>query len=66
MKQTIAFLILSISAQAGVLRVATYPLRHPVKSQEKVFTVATFPVRHPVKAVKTLAYPVRHPVKTVR
>jgi len=35
-------------AQAGVVHVATYPLRHPVKT---VKTLA-YPLRHPVKTLK--------------
>ena len=42
---------LSISADAGVLKVATFPVRHFVKTAKTVFRVATFPVRHPVKTV---------------
>jgi len=52
MKTLIVILALSVAgAQAGVLKVATYPVRHPKKVVRAVASVATYPVRHPVKTV---------------
>jgi len=61
-----AFLAFGLSARAGVFHVATYPLRHPIKTPVAVARVATFPLRHPVKTAKALSYPVRHPVSTLK
>jgi hypothetical protein len=41
-------LMFSALSFAGIFKVATYPLRHPVK----VIKVLTYPVRHPLKSVK--------------
>lgn len=47
MKRISLFLAAALACQAGVLRVATFPVRHPVK----VVKTVSYPVRHPVKAV---------------
>ena len=41
-------LLFSALSFAGVLKVATFPLRHPVK----VIKVLTYPVRHPLATAK--------------
>jgi hypothetical protein len=51
MKTVLLALVLALSAQAGVGKVITFPVRHPVK---------TF-VRAPVRVVEVLAFPVVHP-----
>ena len=47
-----AVFVLASLAHGGALKLATYPVRHPVK----VAKVLTWPVRHPVKTVKTLVW----------
>lgn len=54
MKRTfivIIFAALASTAQAGVLKVTTQPVRHPLKDTKKVLAIASYPVRHPVKTV---------------
>lgn len=50
MKTILSLLILACAAQAGVLRVITYPVR-------------VSPVHLVVGAAKVVSYPVRHPKK---
>lgn len=51
MKKYAAILILAASAQAGTLKVASFPVRHPVKTAKTLL----FPVAHPVKTVKAVS-----------
>lgn len=47
-----SMLILASSlAQAGVLKVATQPVRHPFKDTKVALKLATYPLRHPKKAI---------------
>lgn len=49
---TLVFSAVAVNvANAGVLKVASQPVRHPLKDTKKVLAVATYPVRHPVKTV---------------
>ena len=51
MKRLILVLAAAIAAQAGILKVATYPVRHPVKTIKTTLKTGTYPVRHPIKTV---------------
>jgi hypothetical protein len=49
---TLVFSVIAVNvASAGVLKVATQPVRHPLRDTKKVLAIATYPVRHPVKTV---------------
>jgi len=61
-KTVLCFLILAFAAQAGVLRVASYPFRvSPVKLFAPVVHVVTFPFFHPVQTLRPLVFPIVHP-----
>jgi hypothetical protein len=51
MKKIALFLALAGLASAGVLKVATFPVRHPVKTVKAV----TYPLAHPVKTLKAIS-----------
>lgn len=52
-------LVLAAAAQAGVLRVITYPVRvSPVHLVKKAAKVVTYPVRHPKRF--WVSVPVQH------
>lgn len=56
--------VLACGAQAGVLRVVSYPFRvSPVKLVTPAAKVVSYPVRHPVRTMKPLVFPVVHPVR---
>jgi len=62
MKTLLLFLVLACAAQAGVLRVVSYPFRvSPVKLVLPGLKVLTYPVVHPVKTLKPLVFPIVHP-----
>jgi len=46
-----------LSAQAQVLTVASYPVRHPAKTTKTVLKVVFYPVAHPVKTAHYLLPP---------
>jgi hypothetical protein len=51
MKTVLVFLAVCAIGNAGSLKVATFPLRHPVKTVR----VLTYPAAHPVKSVKAVS-----------
>lgn len=63
-KTVLFILLLSFCAQAGVLRVASYPFRvSPVKLFKHPVRIVTYPFFHPVKTLRPLVFPIRHPVR---
>jgi hypothetical protein len=55
MKRTILLAVFSTAlANAGILKVATYPVRHPVKTVKCAAIVAFFPVLHHVRTARAL------------
>jgi hypothetical protein len=56
MKRAILFLaVTAIAAQAGILKVATFPVRHPVVTVSTTAKVVSYPVRHPIKTIKAVS-----------
>jgi hypothetical protein len=55
MKATILFLAAVLAAQAGVLKVVTFPVRHPVATVTTTAKVATYPLRHPIRTIKAVS-----------
>lgn len=54
MKRILLFMFLASIANAGVVRVVTFPVRHPVRAVRRATKTVLFPVVHPVKTAKGL------------
>lgn len=53
MKKLALMALMSIGlANAAVLTVVIFPVRHPLKVVKTVVKIATYPVRHPIKTLK--------------
>lgn len=51
----VLFLGFSMVSEAGILKVVTFPVIHPVATAVTTAKVATYPVRHPVKTIKAVS-----------
>lgn len=55
MKRIILLALIPVSlSQAGIVKVVTFPVRHPVKSLRTAGKVVFYPVLHPKKTARVI------------